>query len=224
MSSKFDPRNLSSVWTEYKAWLTAHAPEGLANLAPPATADELRVLEEAIEPPPPPELVALLQLNNGQLDPLACCAIPGLEFLSAVRIAEEWQNWDEFRKEETPDGLESLDDHSRALDAGVLDRYTHPGWIPAFKDGSRTDYVGVDMAPAPGGLLGQIINFGRDEDQHFIAFSTLTELLEYWLALVRQGQCRVLPAKPPKAPFARFNHPSNSIDLLRRLARSRRRE
>jgi cell wall assembly regulator SMI1 len=224
MTASFDPQRLSSLWADYKGWLAENVPDGLANLAPPATLRQLKALEKAIKLQLPAELAAFLQLNNGHLNPIACCAIPGLEFLSTKRIAEQWKNWEEFREGETPDGLASLDNHSRALDPGVLDRYTHPGWIPAFKDVSRADYLGFDMAPAPGGTPGQIINFGRDEDEHFIAFATLTELLEYWLDLVRKGECRVLPAEPPKLPFAWFNHPSNSIDLLRWLARSRRRE
>lgn len=212
------------TWTSYVAWLSTNAAEAFANLAPGATDEEIRALTDAIEPTPPADLVALLRLNNGQRNPNGCCVLPGLEFLSTTRIIQEWQKWRDFRESETPEGIESLDNYSDALDAGVFDKYSHAGWIPAFKDGWRTDYVGFDMSPAEGGTVGQIINFGRDEDQHFIAFPSLSGLLTFWLALVREGQCQVKPADPPEQPSAWFEHELNGIDVLRRAADERRGE
>jgi cell wall assembly regulator SMI1 len=213
---------ISKLWTAYTAWLAEHAPEALANLAPGATDAELTALAAGIEPALPSQLVALLRLSNGQREPKGCCAVPGLEFLSTQRILEEWQSWEDFRDGETEDGLESLDDYARALDPGVLDKYTHPGWVPAFKDGWRADYLGFDMAPDAGGVVGQLINFGRDEDKHFIAFPTLPELLEFWLALVRAGNCRVYPPDLPDQPSLWFAHERNGIDVLRSHAAQRR--
>ena len=222
MSTNRDVEELSQRWTEYTSWLASHAPEAFANLAPGATDAELTALAAGIEPALPEQLVALLRLSNGQRDARGCCAMPGLEFLSTQRILQEWQSWADFRHGETSDGLESLDDYSRALDPGVLDKYTHPAWIPAFKDGWRADYIGFDMAPDTGGLVGQIINFGRDEDKHFIAFPTLSGLLDFWLMLVREGKCRVEPPDPPSQPAAWFAHERNGIDVIRSYAARRR--
>ena len=217
-----DSKALSAHWAEYTAWLAKNAPEAFANLAPSAAADELKALADAVGPPLPDEFVTLLGINNGQRDPNGCCVLPGLEFLSTTRIIEEWQQWQEFREGETPDGLESLDDYARALDPGVLDKYTHAGWVPAFKDGGRADYVGFDMAPDVGGTVGQVINFGRDEDKHFIAFPALAALLAFWVALVQEGDCRVEHADAPGQPTAWFAHKCNGIDLLRGDADRRR--
>jgi len=213
---------ISARWAEYTSWLAVNAPEAFGNLAPGATAHELKALADAIGPPPPDDLIALLRLNNGQRDPCGCCVLPGLEFLSAARITEEWQQWHEFREGETADGLESLDDYARALDPGVLDKYTHAGWVPAFKDGDRADYIGFDMTPVEGGTVGQVINFGRDEDKHFIAFPGLVGLLAFWVALVQKGDCHVQPADPPDQPAPWFRHKNNGIDVLRSEAKKRR--
>src|SRR3954464_3361318 len=119
---------LPDLWRQYTAWLAQNAPEALPNLAPGASAEQLQTLADAIEPSVPAELSALLSVNNGQRDPSGCCVLPGLEFLSTDRIIEEWRQWQEFRAGETSEGLQALDDYAHALDVGVLDRYTHPGW------------------------------------------------------------------------------------------------
>jgi cell wall assembly regulator SMI1 len=215
-------QSLEQAWVEYRRWLSERAPAAFANLAPGASDDALVELAEQVKQPIPAELKALLRLNNGQLDRDGCTAFPGLEFLSTDWIIDQWIEWDDFRLGETPEGLESLDDYSRALDPGVRDVYTHPGWIPLLKDGDRSDYVGLDVAPAKGGVSGQVINFGRDEDEHFVAFPSVTGLIEFWLAEVRTGSCKQLRPAPPDYPKARFQHSRNGIDVLRSYCAKRR--
>jgi cell wall assembly regulator SMI1 len=213
---------LERVWIEYRTCLSERAPAAFANLARGASEDALVELAAQIQQPVPAELKALLRLNNGQRDRNGCTVFPGLEFLSTDGIVDEWLAWDEFRVGETPEGLESLDDYSRALDPAVRDVYTHPGWIPLLKDGDRSDYVGLDVAPAKGGVSGQVINFGRDEDQHFVAFPSLAGLVEFWLAEIRSGTCKQLPPDPPDYPEVRFQHARNGIDVIRSYCSKRR--
>jgi cell wall assembly regulator SMI1 len=213
---------IETIWASYVGWLEQHAPAAFANLAPSASKAVLTKLERSIGQSVPDELKALLRLNNGQVDPAGCPVLPGLDLLSASGIVQEWQSWARLRKNETPDGLESLDDFSHALDLGVRDVYTHPGWIPVLKDGYRDDYVGIDLAPTEAGTSGQVINFGRDEEQHFIAFPGLSGLLAFWLEEVQTGSCRETPASPPSKPVAQFEHELNGIDVLRRFCDQRR--
>jgi cell wall assembly regulator SMI1 len=217
-----DEQAIETIWVSYVGWLEQHAPAAFANLAPSASKAVLTKLERSIGQSVPDELKALLRLNNGQVDPDGCPVLPGLALLSATGIVQEWQSWARLRDNETPDGLESLDDFSRALDHGVRDVYTHPRWIPVLKDGYRADYVGIDLAPAEGGTVGQVINFGRDEEQHFVAFPNLTGLLAFWLQEVQSGTCHERPAAPPDRPVAVFEHELNGIDVLRRFCDQRR--
>jgi cell wall assembly regulator SMI1 len=211
-----------AVWTQYRAWLEQHVPEAFANLAPGANEEQLAALEAHLGYPLPEELKQLLRLNNGQRLPADCCAFPGLVFLSTAHILEQWQVWDRLRAGETEQGLEALDDHAHSLDPGVLDQYTNPGWIPLLRDGARADYVGLDMVPTDGGVPGQVINFGRDEDQHFVAFPSLSGLLEFWLAEIQTDCWSVDPPEPPTYPYAWFKHQLNGIDVLRRFCDRRR--
>jgi len=213
---------LESTWKNYVDWLAEHAPDAFENLAPPATDQQLADLEKSVGQRLPEELSALLRLSNGQKDLARCCALPGLVFLSAEHIANQWQKWEDFRSGETAEGLEALDDYARALDPGVRDVYTHPGWLPLLKDGARADFVGLDLAPIDDGVVGQIINFGRDEDKHFVAFPKLSGLIDFWLTEVQKGTCSVSPPDLPDYPYAWFAHEKNSIDVLRRFCANRR--
>lgn len=213
---------LTATWKQYTEWLRENAPDAFENLAPPATDAELEALEKAIGQTVSEELKELLRLNNGERDWAKCCALPGLVFLSTEKIADRWRVWEELRRDETPEALAELDKYATALDPGVRPLYTHRGWVPLFRDGDRSDFVGLDLAPADGGIIGQVINFGRDEEHHFVAFPRLVELIAFWLAEVKTGSCVVSPPEPPTFPYAWFAHDSNSIDVLRE-DRARRR-
>jgi cell wall assembly regulator SMI1 len=203
---------IEEVWGEYVAFLAVQAPGAFANLAPGADEAQLAELERDVHQRLPQELSALLRLNDGQIRLGRSYVFPGLQFLSCRRISEEWQSWARFREGETEAGLGMLDSHAAALDLGVRDVYTHPGWLPLLKLGDRADYLGVDLAPSEGGKLGQIINFGRDEDQHFIACASLLELLEFWLAEL-PSSCKGRSLKLDK---------SSGLSMLRNAASARR--
>jgi cell wall assembly regulator SMI1 len=58
----------------------------------------------------------------------------------------------------------------------VEDTLYHPAWLPfAFDWGGN--YFAIDFSPGPNGVVGQVINFGRDEDNHFQLAKCLGEFL-----------------------------------------------
>jgi cell wall assembly regulator SMI1 len=83
--------DVERAWASYVEWLSEHASEAFAILAPGADDAALLDLERAIGQALPEALKALLRLNDGQLDATGCCALPGLEFLSTARIIQEWR-------------------------------------------------------------------------------------------------------------------------------------
>lgn len=206
---------IEPVWSAYCKAIGEQAPHAFANLGPGASVEALAKLEGAVGHALPPELRQLLALNDGQIANDGCCVLPGLTLLSCRSIEHEWSVWAQLRASQTADELESLDDACRSLDDGVLDVYTHPGWIPLLKDGWRADYLGLDLAPTLQGRAGQIINFGRDEEQHFVAFPDLTACVSFWLAELLAGRCRELPATA-KNPLPWLEHEAgNSLEVLR---------
>lgn len=199
-------------WGRYIEWLYRNATRAHANLNGPANELEIASLEQAIGQTLPVSLRTLLATNDGERNSKTSAVMPGLHFLSSRDIAKEWSVWARFRKSETADGLESLDASCRALDAGVRDVYTHPAWIPVFKDGDRSDYLGLDLAPTDSGATGQIINFGRDEENHFIAFPNLEGCIAYFLGEVELGHTESVTRG---AVDCLLHKGGNTLDVLR---------
>jgi hypothetical protein len=54
------------------------------------------------------------------------------------------------------------------------------GWIPLLSDWEG-NHIGVDLEPGPSGKVGQVINFGRDEEEKYVLFPSVVDLVE-WLA------------------------------------------
>ncbi|WP_278923857.1 SMI1/KNR4 family protein [Pseudophaeobacter profundi] len=58
-------------------------------------------------------------------------------------------------------------------------KYFHRKWLPLIHDGGN-NFIGIDFDPGPAGTKGQIIVFGRDEEDMFV----LSENWECFLALL----------------------------------------
>lgn len=206
---------IDEAWTQYREWLRQNATAAFENLGDPALPEQVAEVERVIGQALPASVRHLLLLNDGQRTAQACCVLPGLLFLSCQRIVKEWEMWASLRESEGPRNLESLDDACNSLDSGVLDVYTHPGWVPLFQDDDRSDYLGIDLAPTTDGISGQIINFGRDENDHFVAFPQIDELVAFWLDEARAGRVTVMPAGTKRRGYDWLAHSGgNSIGVL----------
>lgn len=183
------------VWLEYVEWLRTNVPLAHANLAPPATDADLALVEQVIGVALPADVTDVWRCNNGQQatmiatsrDPAVPC-IPTLSFLSTTKVIEVWREWATLRANETPESLAALDAAASSVFPDTVRRvYSHPAWIPLWSDPARADYVGLDLDPSPRGTRGQIINFGRDEEQHAVLAASFSALLQILVEEVRSG-------------------------------------
>ncbi len=72
-------------------------------------------------------------------------------------------------------------------DGVVEEALYHPAWLPfAFDWGGN--YFAVDFSPGSNGVVGQVINFGRDEDVHFQLAISFGEFLLKIRDTYRGGQ------------------------------------
>jgi cell wall assembly regulator SMI1 len=155
-------------------------PEGQALLAPGATDDAIQRLQSIIGVSLPTAWVALLKENNGQLEDDDPGLLGGWVFLSTEAIAREWKSWEAVRTKASPSLLYNASYTSEPPSA-IEEVYTSAGWIPLAKEPMEGNYVGLDFDPGPAGHVGQVINFGRDEDQKSVLVPGSVYLLE-WLA------------------------------------------
>lgn len=181
------------IFGEYVGWLRQHVPLAYENLAGPAHPDELAALEAAIGMVLPDEVKAVLGVHNGQIgyevwdyDHAVPC-IPTLLFLSTSEIQRVWELWESTRDLPSTVGLQEIGNVFPSARGLIKPLYTSPGWIPLWADPTRPDYIGLDFAPGPDGTPGQIINFGRNEEYHFLCAPDFTDLLEFLLQQVISG-------------------------------------
>lgn len=168
---------IKRAWEHFERALPALGRPDVS-LAPPATEADLVALEATVGEELPPEVRAFWSVHDGELPRNAGLAA-GFCFVSVEEARKVLADWASTRVKLGAD-LKSLDRESRSHPPNAIQRkYSLPGWIPILRD-HEGNYVGIDLAPGPAGHCGQVINFGRDEEEKYVFFPSVVELLE-WL-------------------------------------------
>ncbi|MBP3955266.1 SMI1/KNR4 family protein [Gemmata sp. G18] len=166
-----------SAWVRLENWCRQHYPALLEALAPGATGEEIEELERAIGQPLPPDVRESFAIHNGNNS-----FIFGCELQTTQGAAHDWQIWRDVagHNEEFRDRHKSFPVGAVALD------YTNAGWVPLTRDAGG-NHIGVDLAPGPAGTVGQVIIFGRDEDQKCASASGWAEFLADYATFLESG-------------------------------------
>lgn len=98
----------------------------------------------------------------------------GLELLSAEEMLEIWKEW---RVLDDDAELNRSPFASSTPKGAVRCRYTNPCWIPVAHD-YASNYIGIDLDPDVQGVVGQVINFGKDEDAKVVFAESLLDFLK----------------------------------------------
>ncbi|WP_139195921.1 MULTISPECIES: SMI1/KNR4 family protein [unclassified Curtobacterium] len=156
-------------------------------LRAPATERDLAVAEAHLGHRLPEDVRALYLLHDGQhpysaQDPrFAAGLVVGQPFLPLTDVLAQWDQWDGFEAQE------DMDEFASSTPQGfVQPKYAVRGWIPLTHDGGG-NHVGVDLDPAAAGTVGQVITFGRDDDEHQVIAPSLLSYLEQAADLVAAG-------------------------------------
>ncbi len=73
----------------------------------------------------------------------------------------------------------------------IQKKYFHFKWLPIFSDYSG-NYIGIDFDPDIKGKKGQVINFGRDEEDMFVLSENLETLFDKILAELYKSGNRLI--------------------------------
>jgi len=158
-------------------WLATHRPEILESLLPPADDAELARLEAAIGATLPPSFRDLYRWRNGQRDQHGG-VFYGLGFLGIPGVISQWETWNEVSEDLSESDMRSLDESQSSVVPGVVrERYLNRLWIPFAQDWGG-NHIGVDLDPGPNGRVGQVINFGRDEEAKFVLGQTMDDFID----------------------------------------------
>ena len=102
-------------------------------------------------------------------------------------LEKESYNWDSLEFEITSDGSyqvkrtdyiwEEHIDFTSTPPLAIRKKYFHHKWIPIFYDYGG-NFIGMDLDPGEQGTKGQIIVFGRDEENMFVIADSLEEFFD----------------------------------------------
>lgn len=172
-----------------KQWLTENLPEVVEDLNAPATEENIKKIENHTGIVLPAEFKNLYLEHNGQRDSgNATGAFYGLIFLSLDRVHNELKIWAEIvdsgMNEEMPEVGKS---HVPEM---IKEDYANKLWIPFAYDWGG-NFLGLDFDPGERGTIGQVINFGRDEDEKYVLASSFSEFVDWYIVELESGNFRI---------------------------------
>ncbi len=195
-----DPAPVAESWRRIEAWMAIHCPEVVAALLPGASDKDIKKFEKATGRKLPEDVKASYRIHDGlgfvpdeyeerikgDDDDADLPAFIHSVFynygLDSIRerrrceaILPNWKHWAFFADSE--EGEQHIDD-CEVLPADAIQlRYACRGWIPLYN--SHSNCFGVDLAPGPKGVVGQVINFGRDaHERKYVLATSWAQFLE----------------------------------------------
>ncbi|GLY27903.1 SMI1/KNR4 family protein [Kineosporia sp. NBRC 101731] len=104
----------------------------------------------------------------------------GWTFDPIGELADAWTHLENVRAHFKPGEMAQELDRAVTVRGNdpVLGVYSSPDWIPFASDGGG-NFLAADLAPRPGGTVGQVIVIGRDEDLRRVLAPGLVELLRW---------------------------------------------
>jgi len=174
-------RDAGTLWRTYLDWLAEHVPQATALLNPPADEAAITEVEALVGQRLPESVKAGWRLHDGQVIDTELGVAFGFWWQPVAEVAREWTSWRRVREGQDDDFFEELNLSQRSYPEKAIKRqYTSPGWIPLLRWPFDGDYVGLDYDPGPLGRPGQVINFGRDQENKFVIADEFSTLLA-WL-------------------------------------------
>ena len=155
--------------------------------ASPAWAEDVVQLERTVGPLPH-ELVSLLARHDGS----DSVPVARWELLSAARIESSWQCCADLELADVEDAQPTF---------GVKPGWWNARWIPFAGDGAGNTLC-IDLDPAPGGCVGQVIEFVHDHEMR----PRLADSLSDWLA----GQADLLD----RGDLVVIEHADSTFDMI----------
>lgn len=128
----------------------------------------------------------------------------GMDVYSADAMFEEWKSWRIFDKDTV---LNDSKFYFSFPPKHIKCRYVNPKWIPLGHD-FASNYIGIDLDPDTEGKVGQVINFGRDENQKMVLAESLVEFFK--LLVKKQKEMIIMKSQKEVLYINRENiHPND---------------
>jgi internalin A len=203
--------SVTEIMNRLQAMLKDALPQLEGSLRGPANEKTLAEAEIELGLVLPEELRALYLLHDGE-ETNGPGLFMGLRFLPVEELVQHWKVWAEL---EADWGVEA--EHYSVPMGWIQERYINRGWLPIGEDGGG-NHIGIDLAPGPEGRIGQIINFGRDEETKYVIALTLTDMLQFLADTAAAGEFSVERAEEWAGWSYGGAGSGHFLDVIRRLS------
>ncbi|MCM3339851.1 SMI1/KNR4 family protein [Paenibacillus sp. MER TA 81-3] len=173
------------LWSLYMQPIKDHRAVLYNNLRAGCRSSRLEQLEAIIGFELPQDFKALYAMNDGENDKEDSGIFYGLNFMPLQEVEREWRIWTDLL--DSMDEGEILQCSRNCIsypEQAIKDIYADKRWIPFINDFGG-NFIGMDLDPDTHGTEGQIINFGRDEDEKIVIADSLKDFIILLIYLQR---------------------------------------
>jgi cell wall assembly regulator SMI1 len=231
--------SIAQSWRRIEIWLQTFAPMCAALLHPGATPEEIAETETRLGQALPEDIKASYQIHNGAAVSDKFKDTSVARFCPLKDMIGYWQ-WHQDLAKESPEWVQRQpiwvrESHIYPFQPAQPVSW-HPAWLPLTGTVER-DLLCVDLAPLPGGHVGQILDRCHEVGPFYVPFtsfeeflSTYADLLEAGISVVEQPLLHPrqdwrtnngrMPFHYLKERHAAFQHPSPAKPALLRALRS----
>ncbi|HLJ97345.1 MAG TPA: SMI1/KNR4 family protein [Gemmataceae bacterium] len=175
---------METLWRRLESWIRENAPEILATLQPGATTEELQQAEDELRVALPKSVRDFYRIHNGQATDkygfTAQMFLYGWQVPNLKRVVHQWKGWKEVLERGAFQGVRSTPDK------GVRNDWWNVKWIPVTQNASG-DHLCIDLAPAKGGAVGQMISVWHDAPERSIVGASFQEWVERFATGLEKG-------------------------------------
>ncbi len=179
-----EDQTITTLWSQLRNLLNKKTPGYTNFLNKPATVKEIRQIEAKMNLTLPSDLKEWYLCNNGEND--GGISILGLPFLPLNEMYRQWKIWNELREKWNEE-----EGYTSYPDGYIRKMYINSGWIPFSHDGGG-NHIGMDLDPDKKGTYGQIINFGRDENDKFVIAPSLKHFFKLLIEIYKTPELSIV--------------------------------
>jgi cell wall assembly regulator SMI1 len=194
-------------WKHLESWFSANWPEIIPDLTPGCDPGDFEKIESEIGVRLPDSFKEFYMIHDGQKAADHIGMFYGASLLPLAKILEQWRIWAAVIDEYGNEQMQALFDQYQAslLPAKVRAMYANKKWIP-FAVIWDSNYIGLDFDPESEGSVGQVINFGREEEQKSVLSHSFDGFIERFIGELEKGETVFMKNSPlPKKYEWRFN-------------------
>lgn len=182
---------VEEAWSRIIDWCRSNQPEAVSNLRAGATKDAISAAESAMGVQFPEDLKALYGLADGSETDYPGQFDDGHWFMPLAQATEHYQTMIEFVDEQPADAFDfwrsQIEDHVISVRGPVKPNTFSRQWIPlTTSEGSVHRHI--DLDPAPGGKVGQVIEIYPEACSHQVLADSLGDYLVQFADKLESGR------------------------------------